>query len=221
MIIKGIIFDFDGLILDTETPEFQVWQNIYMKHGVELKAQDYAVCIGGRLSWFDPIANLTQHSIKPVNGEEIMSEFKQKSLQLINQQPCLPGVQSYLQRARQIGLKIGIASSSPHNWVENHLLRLGMHSYFDFICCEDDVNQVKPDPAVYQCVLSKMGLMAGQAIALEDSPNGIRAAKGADLFCVAIPNPLTRLLNIDLADLILESLDQISLDDLLVSITST
>ncbi|HEY6408189.1 MAG TPA: HAD-IA family hydrolase, partial [Ktedonobacteraceae bacterium] len=116
------------------------------------------------------------------------------------------------------GLKIGVASSSGHEWVDSHLARLGLIDYFDSIKCYDDVKHTKPDPELYLAVLTALGVQGYQAIALEDSPNGVIAAQRAGIFCVAVPNPVTRQLSLDHADLYLSSLSDVPLEELLVKV---
>jgi beta-phosphoglucomutase-like phosphatase (HAD superfamily) len=112
-------------------------------------------------------------------------------------------------------VRIGLASSSSCDWVQNHLTRLGLIGYFDSLRARDDVVLAKPDPALYLSVVSDLGVPPHQALALEDSPNGIRAAKLAGLYCVAVPNHLTSQLDLDEADLRLTSLAEIRLEALL------
>ena len=120
-----------------------------------------------------------------------------------------------MDEARRLGLGLGVASSSDRRWVEGHLERLGLHAHFDVIRCADDVPRVKPDPALYRAVLDAMGVRPEEAVALEDSPNGVLAAKRAGLACVAVPNPLTARLDLSAADLRVASLAELSLPELL------
>src|SRR5262249_54309165 len=121
----------------------------------------------------------------------------------------------YVEAAAGLGLKLAVASSSSRDWVAGHLDRLGLLGHFDVLKCSDDVVQVKPDPGLYRAVLDALGVVPHRAIALEDSPNGIAAAKGAGLFCVAVPNALTGRLVLDGADLRVPSLTELPLAQLL------
>ena len=123
--------------------------------------------------------------------------------------------------AKRLGLKIGVASSSRHEWVDTHLTRLGLIDYFDSIKCFDDVKRTKPDPELYLAVLDALGVHGQQAIALEDSPNGVIAAQQAGIFCVAVPNPVTSQLSLLHADLCLSSLTEVSLEQLLAKVRGT
>jgi HAD superfamily hydrolase (TIGR01509 family) len=213
--IQAVIFDFDGLILDTEGPEFQVWQEIYQAYGCELALATWAAAIGTSLNVFDAHTHLEAQLGKLLDREHLREQRRQRSAELLRTQPVLPGVEDYIADAKRLGMKLGVASSSSREWVVGHLARLGLSPSFDCIKCSDDVPRVKPDPALYQAVLEALGLRADQAVALEDSPNGIAAAKRAGLFCIAVPNPLTCQLPLGQADLQLGSLAELSLQQLL------
>jgi HAD superfamily hydrolase (TIGR01509 family) len=216
--IRAIIFDFDGLILDTEVPEFQAWQEIYHAHGCELPLATWATAIGTSSDVFDPCAYLETQVGRAVDREAIRLQRRHRCDELLRGQSTLPGVHDYLMGAKRLGLHLGVASSSSRAWVLGHLTALQLSAYFDCIKCSDDVPRVKPDPALYQAALTALGVRAEQAIALEDSPNGVAAAKRAGLYCVAVPNPLTRQLSFAQADLQLGSLADLPLERLLAAV---
>jgi beta-phosphoglucomutase-like phosphatase (HAD superfamily) len=130
----------------------------------------------------------------------------------------MPGVVEYLDKAVEIGLKIGLASSSDRAWVVNHLTELDLIHYFDVVCTLEDVKLVKPDPDLYQKAVAGLDLLPDQVVAFEDAPNGILAAKRAGLYCVAVPNSVTRSLDLSGADLILDSFCELPLDKTLASL---
>lgn len=210
-----MIFDFDGLILDTETPVFQSWLELFQEHGCQLTVADWADDIGRADTSFDFLDHLEQQLGRRVDRETLSGPRRAREAQLIDQQPLRPGVREYLERAHQLGLMLGIASSSSCQWVTSHLSRLGLLQYFDCLRGADDVQVTKPAPDLYLAVLEGLGLQASEAIALEDSPHGITAAKRAGLCCVVIPNQLTCQLPVDHADLRLDSLADLDLDGLL------
>jgi HAD superfamily hydrolase (TIGR01509 family) len=216
--IQALIFDFDGLILDTEVPEFQSWQEIYEEHGCSLSLSTWAACIGASFDVFNPYDELEAQVGHPVDREAIRTRHRRRCAELIAGQQVLPGIQEYLTDAQRLGLRLGVASSSPRDWVAGHLSRLGLLTYFDCLRCADDVRRRKPDPELYSTALKSLGLRAKEAVALEDSPNGIAAAKQAGIFCVVVPNALTRRLPLDQADLQLSSLADLPLEELLLKI---
>jgi HAD superfamily hydrolase (TIGR01509 family) len=213
--IQAVIFDFDGLILDTECPEFQTWQEIYQAHGCELALEVWATGLGTSADAFDPYAHLEAQAGCRIDREAIQQLRRQRYHELLGTTSALPGVREYIAEAKRLGLHLGVASSSSRQWVVGHLTELGLIAHFDCIKCRDDVPRVKPDPALYRAVVERFALQPYQAIALEDSPNGITAAKRAGLFCVAVPNPLTRQLPLAHADLLVSSLVDLPLQQLL------
>lgn len=219
--MKVLIFDFDGLIIDTEMPDYLSWQEVYRDHGVELPLDLWASIVGGTAeSDFDPYEHLEELVGKPVDREAIWIKRRKSDIDLIAKQPILPGVEDYFKDARRLGLKLAIASSSPESWVVGHLTRLRLIDNFDCICTADDVTKTKPDPSILLAVLSGIDVSAKEAIMFEDSPNGVLAANRADIFCVCVPNELTSQLDLDHADIKLNSLADMKLEDLLQKVTS-
>ena len=212
--IQALIFDFDGLILDTETPDFQSWQETYRAYGASLSFDEWARWIG-TMGTFDPYRYLEQQLGHPVDRAAVRVRRRARFDELMAGQALLPGVLEYVREAGRLGLKLGIASSSPREWIVSRLGPLGLAPYFAAISSGDHVERTKPDPAVYLAALAALGVEARRAIALEDSPNGVLAAKRAGIYCVAVPNPLTRRLSLDLADLQLDSLADLPLQELL------
>ena len=219
--IKALIFDFDGLIVDTELPEYQSWQEIFQGYGSHLPVPVWAVCIGTSSSDFDPHEYLEARLGRSIDRGRMQARQQRRKMHLVEGQRVLPGVENYLEEARRLNLGIGLASSSSLDWVEPHLSRLGLRDYFEVIKTRDDVEMTKPDPALYQQALEDLGAAPDEAIALEDSPNGALAAKRAGIFCVAVPNEITRQLSIDAADLKLSSLDGLPLEKLIERIESS
>jgi len=111
-----------------------------------------------------------------------------------------------------------VASSSHHRWVDGHLARLGLLDSFEAVLCAGDVPRAKPFPDLYQAACDALGVSPSVALALEDSPNGIRAAKDAGLYCIAIPNPMTSRLDLSHADRIRDSLEGTTFDHLVSSV---
>jgi HAD superfamily hydrolase (TIGR01509 family) len=213
--IRALIFDFDGVILETEGPSYLSWVEVYQSFGQMLPFSAWSRNIGTTRGDFDPHLELERQLSRAVDWEPVESRRQASESALIEAQSILPGVEAYLSDARRLGLKIGLASSSSCGWVIGHLTRLGLLEWFDCICAADDVKNIKPDPELYLYVLHQLDVRAGEAIALEDSPIGIRAAKSAGVFCVAIPNPLTNHLPLSEADFQLGSLAEMPLEQLL------
>jgi HAD superfamily hydrolase (TIGR01509 family) len=212
--ITTVIFDFDGLILDTELPEYQSWCEVYERYGHALPLERWCLTVGaGRGHGFDPYAHLEELVGGPVDREAIRNRRRARSAELILELPLLDGVLDRIEEARTLGLKLGVASSSDADWVLGHLGRFGLAPSFAAVVCAGDLLRAKPQPDTYLEALSRLGGKADQALALEDSPNGIAAAKAAGLHCIAVPGSLTRDLDFSDADAAVHSLAALSLTE--------
>ncbi len=215
--IRAIVFDFDGLILDTEEPVYRSWLEVYQAHGEELPFERWVQIVGSTTTGFHP-----QHHLEERLGRELPKEVLDRRIgrrtELVLAQKLLPGVVSQIDQAKAMGLKVGVASSSTAEWVRGHLARLGILEKFDCLRCRDDVAHAKPEPDLYIAVLDCLGVIAAEAFAIEDSPNGVMAAKRAGLRCVAIPNSITAKLDLSGADVVLRSLAELTLADLVKKI---
>ena len=216
--IRAVIFDFDGLIVETEEPIFRVWERIYREHGQELPLEQWLKIIGGNSGAFDPRRNLADLTGQEIDKADLDALERLYYREATAMQDLLPGVRRYLDDARRLGLETAIASSSGRQWIDEHLERMGIADKLDLIVCRDDVTAIKPDPELYLTALDRLGVNVRDAIALEDSTNGIRAAKAAGLFCIAVPNAMTRSLDLSQADLRLVSLDEVPLEELIKTI---
>lgn len=214
--LEALIFDFDGLVLDTETPEVLVWQSIYRQHGFELPVEEWEKTVGGfGLSNFDAaehLAHLSSGRLEPVS---LRSQYRREADVIIHASPVLPGVIDMIEEAKRAGLKVAIGSSSPHSWVDAHVNRLGIRHYFDRIICQDDVmpGRTKPHPDIFLKVLDQLAVKKDAAVIFEDSLNGVLAARRAGIFVVAVPNPLTAKMGVA-GDMTIPSLTGLSLNAL-------
>ncbi|HSL46149.1 MAG TPA: HAD family phosphatase [Anaerolineales bacterium] len=218
MQIKALIFDFDGLILDTETPDVHAWENIYAEYGFPFPLESWAQIIGGTgASTFNAAVHLQGLLSDPLDLDDLQKRQTHISHSLVDQQTVMPGVMDYLHEAKRLGLRLAIASSSMHSWVDTHAKRLGVFDYFDKVICADDVGvgRTKPNPDLFLLALDQLKVRKNEAIVFEDSPNGVRAARSAGIFVVAVPNQVTSLLSIEHANLTLRSLADLSLSELL------
>jgi HAD superfamily hydrolase (TIGR01509 family) len=209
--IRALVFDFDGLILDTETPAIDVWAEMHAEAGLAY-AREHALKTVGHVDVpYDP----WQAFDAAADREALQRDYRIRTRARLEKQPILPGIIATLSIARGLGLRTAIASNSPHSWIDRHLARLGLAESFDTIKCRDDVGRAKPEPDVYLAVLKTLGVSGKEAIAFEDSEAGSQAAKRAGLWCVAIPNPSTRHHHFDHVDVTLTSLSDQPLTELL------
>ena len=214
--IKALFFDFDGIVIDTEMPAFQSWQEIYEDFDQVLTVEDWAACLG-TVGGFDPIAPLEQLSGRQVPEPERLIERRwARKLELLESEGLRPGIDGYLDRATVLGLQVAIVSSDTDEWIETNLKRVGRTEGWHYInCANSDISRAKSLPCLYEEALAALNLQPSEAIVFEDSPNGIQAAKAAGLFCIAVANPVSEWLDLTSADLRLDSFEEMGLDDVL------
>lgn len=204
--LQAIIFDFDGVILDTETADIIAWKEVYAQFDQEFPVTEWHRNIGS--GWhFNPFDHLEELLGEPIDRAAVENIRREIDMGIINSLPVMPGVLDRIAEARDLGLKLAVASSSDARWLNHHLPRLGLMFHFDAVrTCSDVEGRKKPDPAVFHAAYSAVNVTAQQVIVLEDSLNGIRAAKESGAKTVAIPNEATRPLDFSEADLVIQSL---------------
>lgn len=218
--IHAIIFDFDGTILETEVPDYRSWQEVYTEYGGTLPLETWLECVGGGVGLFDPYAYLEEQIGVSVDRQAIRERRVLRYHELVAEEPIRPGVLQLLAESQAAGLRLGIASSSNRTWVEGYLVERDLMHHFDVIRTSDDVDEVKPDPALYGSAADMLGVLPPQAVAIEDSHNGMLGAKRAGLKCVVVPNPVTASQDFSLADLRLETLEGVTLPSLLEQVAA-
>lgn len=203
--VRALVFDFDGLILDTESPEYVSVRAEFRAHGLELPLEAWLEIVGraDHPHWSDW---LEAELGRPIAREEVVARRRAHHHELIAVEVVRPGVVELLEAARRARVAVAAASSSDREWVEGHLRRLGLREYFHAVRTRDDVARAKPWPDVYLAALEAVGVEAARAVAFEDSFHGSRAAKAAGLYTVVVPNRLTRSQRFEHADLLLDSL---------------
>ena len=210
-----IVFDFDGLILDTESVAFETWSSIYRSYGAELPIEEWAKCVGTTNWAFDVEGYLEERVGHRLDRAELNRRYHELGQAALKDLQPRPGVLDYMEEARTLKIPIAVASSSHQDWVLGHLSRFGIADRFHSIRTADDVQNVKPHPELYELTTTFMGVRPHRALAFEDSPHGVTAAKVAGLYCVAVPNPITRHFPLTHADRRIESMADIRLRDLL------
>ncbi len=215
MIIKGIIFDFDGLICDTETPELRAWEALFNDYSLIFPFDRYQETIGSVHNDETPFIFLEEMLAQPINRVKTKEKFTYVRNKLIELEPIRPGILDYIKKANSYHLKVGLASSSPRAWIDYHLNRLKISAYFGCIKTFNDVSKTKPDPELYLKTLDCMNLKPNAVIALEDSPNGVAAAKKAGVFVAVFPNEVTGNFDFDNADLLIDSIEDMPFDNLI------
>ncbi len=205
--IRALVFDFDGLIVDTESALIRSYADVHATHGVPFDEARFLGAVGHADYTFSPWADFPAHADRAA----LETGRHQANQSRLGRLAPLPGVTALLDDARAAGLPVALASNSEHTWVEPQLARLGLLDRFAFIACREDVPAPKPEPDLYKLVLGHLGLRGHEAIAFEDSHAGSLAAKRAHLWCVAAPGPSTAHHDFAHADLRVKSLAEVTL----------
>jgi HAD superfamily hydrolase (TIGR01509 family) len=214
MRLSALIFDFDGLIIDSETPLFEIWSEIYASHGHALTLDLWQHALGTQ-GGFDPYADLSTRIAQALNRDELATIVREQHWARCGEAPLLPGVRDRLEEARELRLGTAVASSSPSAWIEPWLDHHGLRRLIDAVCTRDDVLRVKPAPDLFLLAAERLRVPPAECIVFEDSPNGLRAAQAAGMQPVAVPNRLTRELPRPVPCIVLDSLAACELRDIL------
>jgi len=217
--IQALIFDFDGLLVDTETPAFESWRALYAAHGHELTLELWQGALGTSHG-FDALAHLAALAAQPIDQPALLTRRMAAKHALSAKQPLLPGARAILGQADALGLPCAVASSSSSDWVLGWLRHHGIEAAFACIRTADDVARTKPAPDLFLSAAACLGVPPASCLVFEDSPNGILAAHAAGMRCVAVPGAITRRLALPSADLMIESLDALPLADILAMFRS-
>jgi HAD superfamily hydrolase (TIGR01509 family) len=219
--VRAFLFDFDGLILDTETASRAGWEWLYRRHGHELPAEKWGLMVGTVDGW-DIWGHLEELVGAPLDRTRWDEERSAHELTLLEAEELRPGIAEYLEYAQRNRLKRAIVSSASRQWVDMHLERLERAVGWDAIVTADlDPERAKPRPTLYLEALDALGVAADEVVAFEDSPNGATAAKAAGIYVVGIPNAVTADLGLgDAADLVVDSLADLPPDDLVRKFTT-
>lgn len=214
--LEALVFDFDGLILDTETPQFHTVAAAFSAHGVDLDLTDWQDIVGtaDHPHWSEMLADALGARAHDVDLDVVRQERQSEYHRRLEDESVLPGVVDLIGAALAAGLALAVASSSPRDWVHGHLTRLGLRAHFDSLHTREDVERTKPAPDLFDRAVTSLGAEPGRTVVLEDSPHGVTAAKAAGTIVVACPNDVTRGQSFAHADLVVDSLAAVELDDL-------
>ena len=212
--IQALIFDFDGLLVDTETPAFESWRVLYGEYGHDLSLDLWKGSLG-TIHGFDPLDHLERLLGRSLDRAADMRRRRALKAAMSADQPLLPGAAAILDQAGELGLPCAVASSSDRDWVEGWLRRHAIREAFACVRTADDVIWTKPAPDLFLRAAACLGVSPSACLVFEDSPNGILAARAAGMRCVAVPGEITRQIELPPADLVLPALDTLPLAEII------
>lgn len=188
---KGIIFDFDGVLVDTEWAIYQSWVQLYAREGQEISIATYAPCLGAGYSHWDPAAHLEKLTGRKYDWDK-ETPARQAVLEAdLDRSGLMDGAIELLDWCAEQGIGLTVASSSSRRWVQGWLERLGIYARFAGVFTRTDGYAVKPAPDLFLAAQQCLGLDKEECLIIEDSENGTISARNAGIPCVAIPNRMT------------------------------
>ena len=205
----AVIFDMDGVLVDGEPLHFAIARRMLADEGVEFGMADYQRYLGTTLehTWAD-LAE--RYSLARGYADYAARYHREVTRSYEEDAELLPGAADLLQRLRERGLPIALASSSDRVWVDAAIHGLGIAARFDATVAGDEVSAGKPDPEIYLAAAAKLGVEPADCIAVEDAPAGIASARAAGMSVVAVRTEMTAGLELE-ADRVIDRLDQFEL----------
>lgn len=213
-LIAAVVFDFDGLLMDTETTSLRSWQHEWQQWGLSLDVETFFLDHGGDVTE-QRYADLAT-AVGATFDAELSHRRRTRYRDTLHEDLALaPGIRSWLDEAVELGLPLAVASSSSVDWLTSHLSRVDVLGRFEVIAGGDEVARHKPAPDVYRLALQRLDVSPGQAVAVEDTAHGVAAAHAAGMRCIAIPNPFVDVTRVQQAELVVASAGDIRLADAL------
>ncbi len=196
---RGIIFDFDGVIVDTEWAIYQSWVHLYAREGQKISIETYSPCLGAGYSHWNPAEHLEKLTGKTYDWDA-ETPVRQAMLEAdLERSGLMPGVRELMDFCHTQGIGMTVASSSSRRWVSGWLSKLGIEHEFKGVFCRTDGYPVKPNPALFLAAQACLNLPAHECLIIEDSENGVRSAHNAGIPCAAVPNRMTEHADFSLA----------------------
>lgn len=214
--VAAVIFDFDGIVLDSETPEYESHRRIYERCGVELTVDEWCGVIGTWSEGHDEqwFTRLCERAAGAPARDAYFAERRRIFEEIVPADP-MRGVHELLTTLHGAGIPMAIASSAPARWVVGAVERLGIRPLFDAVVTGDEVVHRKPAPDVYLEAARRLGVDPARSIAIEDSSPGITAARAAGMKAIAIPHWLTERHDLSAADLTVAHAGELTLERLM------
>ncbi len=208
MQFSAVLFDFDGILVDTEWAIYEAWYRTFRAHGHPLPLETYTQCIGSDFDTWSPKVHLEELTGRSFDWHQLDETRQVEIRRDLEQAGPMPGAVPLLEKLAAAGVPTAVVSSSSHQWVDGWLEKLRLASYFRAVVCRGDAPRIKPAPDLWLEALRRLGSPAEKCLAIEDSLNGVKSAKAAGLTVWAVPNRTTACLDFSIAHRICADLDE-------------
>lgn len=209
MEFEAVLFDFDGILVDTEWAIYQAWLRTFERHGHDLPIEIYTRCVGSDFDTWSPKTHLEDLTGNSFDWHQLDADRQVEIRAELEKAGPMPGVVPLLEKLRAAGTALAVVSSSDHRWVDGWLDKLSLRHFFQTTVCRGDAPRIKPAPDLWLEALRQLDKPAERCLAIEDSLNGVRSSKEAGLTVWAVPNRTTAGLNFSEADRVLRSLNEL------------
>lgn len=209
---KAVLFDFDGVLVDTEWAIYQAWLRTFQAHDHDLPLEVYTRCIGSDFATWSPKMHLEQLSGLEFDWHDLDAQRQQEITRDLTGAGPMPGVPDLLAHLAAVAVRRAVVSSSSHSWVDGWLEKIACTTYFETVVCRGDAPQIKPAPDLYLEAARRLALPAADCLVIEDSLNGVKAAKAAGMAVWVVSNRVTAGLDFTTADRVFESMEALTLD---------
>ncbi len=210
MAFSAVLFDFDGVLVDTEWAIYQAWLRTFEAHGQHLPLEVYTRCIGSDFATWSPKTHLEELSGLAFDWHDLDARRQEVILADLTHEGTMPGVIALLEQLTRQGIRRAVVSSSSHHWVDGWLEKLAFAGHFETVVCRGDAPQIKPAPDLYLEAARRHGLPPADCLVIEDSLNGVKSAKAAGMSVWVVPNRVTAGLDFSMADRIFPSLVELA-----------
>ncbi len=210
MAVAAVLFDFDGVLVDTEWAIYDAWHRTFQANGHPLPLEVYTQCIGSDFATWSPKTHLEELTGLAFDWHDLDARRQEEIVRDLSGEGPMPGAAALLEKLAAAGIRRVVVSSSSHHWVDGWLEKTGLGPWFETVVCRGDAERIKPAPDLYLEALRRLGLTGGECLVIEDSLNGIKAANAAGIPVWAVPNRVTACLDFSLARRVLASLDEVA-----------
>ncbi|MFT4176351.1 MAG: HAD family hydrolase [Luteolibacter sp.] len=209
MEISAVLFDFDGVLVDTEWAIYDAWHRTFQRHHHPLPLEVYTRCIGSDFATWSPKTHLEELTGLSFDWHDLDTKRQEEILADLAEEGPMPGAVDLLSRLKTADIPCAVVSSSSHDWVDSWLEKLDLRPWFAEVVCRGDAPRIKPAPDLYLEAMRRLGKTPEECLVIEDSLNGVKAANAAGCPVWVVPNRVTAMLDFSLANRVFPSLGEV------------
>ena len=206
MAISAVLFDFDGVLVDTEWAIYQSWKRVFEGHGQHLPLDIYTRCIGSDFATWSPKTHLEELTGRAFDWHDLDARRQEEIMKELSHERAMHGAGDLLGALTAAAMPTAVVSSSSHHWVDGWLDKLGLSAHFQTTVCRGDAPRIKPAPDLFLEAAKRLSVAPEHCLVIEDSFNGLKAAKAAGMAVWVVPNRVTEGLDFSAADRVFRSL---------------